>query len=113
MLANARHVGRNCSESLLCGVGALRVIGRRLQNRSGFRLSNAQVLLRAIYHQGALQSFSDELERLTTQRLSRARLQQLPLDGEGTRWLIPHLLNCNVGAFYLSPRQIVDSYGTS
>ena len=45
-------------------------------------LPNAPVLLRAIYYQAALESFSYGLARRSTKRLSRARLQQLPLDGE-------------------------------
>src|SRR5690348_8947378 len=44
-------------------------------------MPNAPVLLRAICYQGALQSFSYELDSRSTQRLSRARLQQLPLGG--------------------------------
>lgn len=42
-------------------------------------LPNAQVLLRAIFFQGALESFSHELDTRSAQRLARARPQQLPL----------------------------------
>ncbi len=79
IICNVHHVGRKVF-ALDDGI----VIMRRREWASAMiflHLPNAPVLLRAVCFQGTLQSLSYDLDRGTTQRLSRARLQQLPLGG--------------------------------